>query len=210
MAHTSYSPSQWRLEETIPYLLSYYFKKRPTSNKELREAFWKLMGKDIKDSSGILRWTSTNRGVPSQIHLLTKEKKILEIYPEDIADNEYKQYSYSYVLGNNAEKYIRKFIKSYDENIINAEIHKYLGIPTDISNTDIQNNFIPKKAEKYLPTKQDYENFKKEFDEVNKTDEVYMDEFLDFMQKKLDGQDKVLKENWRRITEKNIEIWTKN
>jgi len=167
------------------------------------------MGKDITDSNRTFRWTSTSHGVPNQINLLVK-KEILEIDSEDIIlnNNEYKQDRYSYTLGKNAEKTIRNFVSTYGEKTINQEIHKYLGEPSTTNDTEIQKNLIIKK-EAYLPTKQDFENLNTALKKsnINKYD---LDSYLNFMQEHLDKQGKNLKENWRKITERNIvEIWAK-
>ena len=72
--HTEYSlDKDWSMQRVVPYLLKYYFKEKPTSKKDLVEAFHKLMGKNVKDKQGRLRWTE--EGVPKNIHQLTYIKK---------------------------------------------------------------------------------------------------------------------------------------
>jgi hypothetical protein len=127
--YTPYSPQEWRLHEVVPYLLKYVFNEKPTSNKELRDAFWQLMGKNLSPR----RWTTKKRGVPYHIHLLVrggvgkyKGLKILRVYAKSGQIVEYKQDRYSYVLGDDANEVIDEFISKWGKNLIDTEISKFI------------------------------------------------------------------------------------
>lgn len=115
------------MREIIPYLLKYYFDQKPTSNKELSQAFWKLMGKNV-EISGKRRWTTTKYGVPCRIHRLTNEYILAEISTDNnpIGKTDYPEYMYSYVLGSEGEKQIEIFVDKYPRHLIDQEISKYL------------------------------------------------------------------------------------
>lgn len=125
--HTLYN-QKWRMQEVVPYLLKHYFQDRPTSNKELSEAFWKLMGKDV-EIYGRLRWTTGKTGVPYQIHRLTKRQILAEASSRELPfrDLTYPEYAQFYLLGRKGEEMIQSFEAKYGTNLIEKEIQKYLG-----------------------------------------------------------------------------------
>ena len=69
---------KWIMREVVPYLLKTHFRNMPTSNKDLSEAFWKLMGKNV-EIGGKRRWTTGKRGVPYHIDRLTKKHILAEV-----------------------------------------------------------------------------------------------------------------------------------
>ena len=115
------------MREVVPYLLNYHFRNKPTSNKDLTEGFWKLMGKDVK-IGGKKRWTTGKTGVPYHIHRLTKAYILAEVPTDEnlIGEIEYPEYVYSYVLGTQGGKEIENFLGKYSNGLINLEISKYL------------------------------------------------------------------------------------
>ena len=125
--YTHYTKT-WKMREVIPYILKHYFKNHPTSNKDLREAFWRLMGKDL-DFYGKRRWTSGDKGVPYHIHGLVMQKIIAFANPDNkMQDDEYPEYSgYLYILGDRAADIIKAFKDKYGEYIIDYEMKQYLG-----------------------------------------------------------------------------------
>ena len=131
-AYTHYSPDKWKLHEVIPYLLKYVFKEKPTSNKDLREAFWKLMGRNLR-SKGVRRWSTGQSGVPHQIHLLLQGGRrrperlhILSVYIDTGEKGEYEEDRYSYVLGKDANKVIDGFVSKWSKKCIDAEVAKFI------------------------------------------------------------------------------------
>lgn len=124
--NTAYN-SRWTMQEVVPYLLKHFFGNRPTPNKDLSEAFWKLMGKNVQ-IYGHRRWTTGKTGVPYNIHRLTR-KLILAEAPSDhppVQDLEYDEYIYSYLLGPEGEKMIESFEEKYGSKEIEGEIKKHL------------------------------------------------------------------------------------
>ncbi len=111
----------------VPYLLKYYFENKPTTNKKLSEAFWKLMGKNI-EVSGKQRWTTGKTGVPNQIHRLVSAY-ILAVVPSEnqFADREYPENVHSYVLGMKGQDLIDDFLRECPKVRVDGEIFKYLG-----------------------------------------------------------------------------------
>ncbi|MBU4288809.1 MAG: hypothetical protein KKI12_11650 [Proteobacteria bacterium] len=199
--HTVYSPKSWRMKWVVPYLLKYYFEKKPTSNKDLREAFWKLMGKDISGPKGKIHWTSKPTGVPSKIHQLVK-KGIIAIEPESNREIEYK----NYVLGPEAEKYIKEFTSKYNRSIIDEEIEKYLGKKIKSVNDNGANERADIIDEGYLPTKEDCEYIMNQ----HSKNEASYDELLDDIETSLEDKGVQLKKEWRKQTEENFDIWSNN
>jgi hypothetical protein len=124
--YSSYS-SKWKMHRVVPYLMKFYFGNRPTSNKDLSEAFWKLMGKNV-EKAGKKRWTTGKRGVPHQIHLLTP-KFILTEVPSKAQNSamEFPECIYSYVLGDHGQVEIDAFLAESPKHVIDREISKYLG-----------------------------------------------------------------------------------
>ena len=113
--YTSYSKTQkWRMKWVVPYLLKYYFENKPTSNKDLRETFYKLMSKDIPGPKGKILWSSKPTDVPSRIHRLVKMGIIIAI-DESMSNREieFEKDIYNYVLGPKAENYIEEFTASF-------------------------------------------------------------------------------------------------
>ena len=134
MDRSEYS-KDWQLSEVTPYLLKYYFKNKPTTNRELREAFWRLMGKNIRFyEKGPLRWTDKPSGVPSQIHSRCVKPGYLRVVDDSGIVEAYEQDRYTYQLGPGADKIISKFEKKrfgrrYGKELIDEEIRKFLGEP---------------------------------------------------------------------------------
>lgn len=126
--YTEYT-SEWSLDMVISYLLKYYFKNQPTSNKQLSETFWKLMGKDISFDNQI-RWSSGKHGVPFRIHRRSTILGILKQVPppleQRVNQNENSEYPFFYILGENGESAIRKFLLKHPKRVIDQEIKKYL------------------------------------------------------------------------------------
>lgn len=154
--YTRYSPHSWKMKWVIPYLLKYYFENKPTSNKDLREAFYKLMSKDIPGPKGKILWSSKPTGVPSRIHRLVKMGIIIAI-DESMSNREieFEKDIYNYVLGPEAEKSIKDFTSKYEKSTIDEEIENYLdkkikSVNDNESNEDIDN-------EDYLETKEERE-----------------------------------------------------
>ena len=121
---------KWLMREVVPYLLNYHFRNKPTSNKDLTQGFWTLMGKDV-EIGGKKRWTTGKTGVPYHIHRLTNEYILAEVPTDEnlIGEIEYREYVYSYVLGTQGEKEIENFLGKYPKGLINLEISKYLDQP---------------------------------------------------------------------------------
>jgi hypothetical protein len=133
MAEYSKSLSNGNLKEDIPYLLKFYFRNNPTSSRDLSEAFWKLMGKDIKNGK-VTRWSSSANGVPHQIHLLVRHGILKDLpHLEDPSDNEYKEYKYRYELGDKGQNEIDILLSKHSKDFIDKEIETYLGNPQHIT-----------------------------------------------------------------------------
>ncbi len=134
----------------VAYLLKYYFGNRPTSNKQLSEAFWKLMGKDIYSGKQKI-WTSGKYGVPYQIHRKVGFGILQQVPPpinqavENLKDHEHPEYSYFYIIGKNGEKFVQNFLSEYHKHIIDLEIAKYLPPVA-------RNGENPESSEGVLPT----------------------------------------------------------
>ena len=123
--HSIYS-GRWKMSWVVAYLMEFYFGDRPTSNKNLSEAFWKLMGKNV-EVRGRKGWTDGKRGVPYHIHRLTKEHILAEVPSEDqYADREFPEYMYSYVLGERGQNEIDLFLTEVSKDLIDSEISKYV------------------------------------------------------------------------------------
>ena len=114
---------KWKMKWVVPYLLKYYFENKPTSNKNLREAFYKLMSKDIIGPKGKILWSSKPTGVPSRIHRLVKMGIIIAI-DESMSNRkiEFEKDIYNYVLGPEAEKFIKEFTSKYNRSIIDSNV----------------------------------------------------------------------------------------
>jgi len=124
--YSSYS-SKWKMRQVVPYLMKFHFGNRPTSNKDLSEAFWKLMGKNV-EMAGKKRWTTGKRGVPYHIHLLKRQFILAEVPSEgQTAGTEFPEYIYSYVLGDRGQIEIDAFLAKSPKHVIDMEISKYLG-----------------------------------------------------------------------------------
>ena len=119
--HTRCSPGSWKMHEVIPYLLKYYFNNQATSKEDLMDAFWKLMGKNIADSTGKQRWTDNPQGVPSQTDKQLLNKGIIG-----------KDRNKNYFLEKKAERIIKKFERDYSKTLIDEEIAKYVGKQSDL------------------------------------------------------------------------------
>jgi hypothetical protein len=133
MPEYSETLSKGNLKEVIPYLLKYYFENNPTSNKDLREAFWKLMGKNVEIHRTI-RWTDGKRGVPSQIDQLIKDSILTKAPDQEYYnDLEYPQYTYLYELGEKGEKEINDLLNAFPKEFIEKEIETYLRKPQQIT-----------------------------------------------------------------------------
>ncbi len=115
-AYTAYT-TEWKLEQVVPYLLKYYFGNHPTTNTELSQAFWTLMGKDLRIGERTL-WNQ----VPYQIHLL-KESRIVE---EVLVKKEPIVSVYACILSPKGEEQIQAFVSKYSKTVIDAEIATYL------------------------------------------------------------------------------------
>ncbi|GBE17885.1 hypothetical protein BMS3Abin16_00473 [archaeon BMS3Abin16] len=145
MAFTKYT-DKWNLSEVIPYLLKYYFNNKPTSNNDLRQAFWRLMGKNIRFyEGGLLRWTDGKRGVPMQIHALSKRDK-LNIVDDSGDVIEYNQDKFSYQTGKNAGTVISEFESKYGKEVIDYEINKFLS--DTVKQPENLKNFPQSKVER--------------------------------------------------------------
>jgi hypothetical protein len=126
--YSEYS-DKWKMSWVVPYLLESYFGNKPTSNKNLSEAFWRLMGKNV-EIGGKKRWTDGKRGVPYHIHRLTNEYILAEVHTEDHStDREYPEYMNCYVLGTQGQNEIGFFLKQFPRDLIDKEISKYVGLP---------------------------------------------------------------------------------
>lgn len=119
--------NKWQMRWVVPYLMKVYFGNKPTSNKKLSEAFWKLMGKNV-EIGGKQRWTDGETGVPYQIHRLTNELILAEVPAGDHSiSNEFPEYIYYYVLGDYGQKEIDIFLGQFPKDLIDNEILKFLG-----------------------------------------------------------------------------------
>ena len=115
--YTEYT-TEWKLEHVVPYLLKYHFGNKPTTNTELSEAFWKLMGKDLC-IEGRQLWSS----VPYEIHQLQKAgilKHVL-VKKDQIVSIQ------ANILGMAGEQRIQSFIAKYSKERIDQELQTYLG-----------------------------------------------------------------------------------
>ncbi len=145
MGNYTKDTTAWKMSQVVSYLMKYYFGNKPTSNEELSDAFWKVMGKDIFANKQ-RRWTSGRYGVPYQIHQKVEfgilQLASLQSYPppEHHTDVQYPEYRYMYVLGEKGEKHIHGLLSTYSKDVIDAEISKYLGSPSAFSISDKTSN----------------------------------------------------------------------
>jgi len=127
--HSSYY-DKWKMSWVVAYLMEFYFGNKPTSNKNLSEAFWRLMGKNV-EFGGQKRWTDGKRGVPYHIHRLTKEYILAEVPSEEhYTGTEFPEYIHSYVLGDRGQNEIQSFLDQFHKSLIDREISKYLTAPS--------------------------------------------------------------------------------
>ena len=130
---------RWKLKWVVAYLLQFYFGNKPTSNKNLSEAFWRLMGKNV-EIGGKKRWTDGKSGVPYHIHRLISEYILAEVPAQDYsADMEYPEYLHFYVLGNQGQNEIDTFLEQFSKDLIDKEIAKYLRKNNSSTSSTMQN-----------------------------------------------------------------------
>ncbi|MBP8745145.1 MAG: hypothetical protein KBH86_08460 [Syntrophorhabdus sp.] len=61
----------------------------------------------------------------------------------------------------------------------------------------------------YLPTHEDYENTRRKLLREKKNN-ITIDDFLNYMQKDIEQRGLKMCRDWRSLTEKNIELWSRN
>ncbi|MBP9019570.1 MAG: hypothetical protein KBG04_07120 [Bacteroidales bacterium] len=123
-------------------------------------------------------------------------------------DNFYEKDIIGYALYY-ANKQWSKKLNVY-KKIITISINQ-IGTEKTSQNNSIKNTINNKICidHGYLPTYEDYENTRRKLLREKKN-KITIDDFLNYMQKDIEQRGLTMCRDWRSLTEKNIELWSRN